>query len=86
MEHGGELPLDVKEVVERGPELRCKNRSAVTDDRVQKAIILYHHVNNYFRQSWNINGDLNWLVVHYLGQSVDNDENRVVAIALLVRR
>ena len=75
MERGGELSLNVKEVVKQGPELRHKNRSVVTNDGVWKTIILYNHVNNHFRQFWSINGDFDWFVIYHLGQTVDNDWN-----------
>ena len=50
VERGGESSFDTKEVAERGPELGCKNHSAVTDDLVWEAVMLYHYVDNYFRQ------------------------------------
>ena len=43
-----------------------------------------YHVYDDFRQSWSINGDFDWLVVHHLSQSIDNDKDRVIAVALLV--
>ena len=58
VEYSGELFLDAKKVTEQKPELGRKNRSAVTDDRVRETMISYHHVNNFFCQSWSINGDL----------------------------
>lgn len=48
--------------------------------------MLQHHVNNYFYQSWNIDGDFNLFVVYHFGQTFDNDENQVIAIALPVSR
>ena len=45
-----------------------------------------YHVYDDFRSSQSINGDFDWLVVHHLGQPVNNDENRVIAIALLVSK
>ena len=42
------LPLDAEEVTEQGPKLECKNCFSVTDDKVQKAIILHPYVYNYF--------------------------------------
>ena len=45
-----------------------------------------YHIYDNFRWSWRINGDFDWLVLHHLGQSVDNDENQVIGVALSVRR
>ena len=85
MECGGESSLDVKEVTERDPKLEHKNRSPVIYDGVWETGISYHHVYDYFCKSWGINGDLNHFVLHYLGQSIDNDKNRVIAVAFPVR-
>ena len=43
------------------------------------------HIYDDFCKSLSIDGDFVWLVVYYLGQLVNNDKNRVVAVALLVR-
>ena len=86
VECGGELSFDVEEVTERGPKLGYKNRSSVTYNRVQKAVMSYHLVYNYFRWSRSINGDFDWFVVHHFGQPVNNDQNEVVAVAFPVRR
>ena len=75
MEGGGEPSFDAKEVTERGPELGGENRPPVTDDGVGKAVVSHHHVDNYVREAWSIHGDFNRLVVHNLGQAIDNDEN-----------
>ena len=56
MERGEELSLDDKKVTDRGPKL--ENRSLVTDNGVREAMVLQHHIDNHFRKSWNINGDL----------------------------
>ena len=45
-----------------------------------------YHIYDNFRQFRSINSDFDWLVVYHLGQLVDNDKNRVVAIALQVRK
>ena len=45
-----------------------------------------YHVYDNFCQSWSINSDFDRLVVYHLGQSVNNNKNRVVAVALLVRK
>ena len=73
MERGGELFLDIKEVVEWGPELGHKNRSAVTDDGVRKTVMSHHYVNNYFRQSWSIDGDFDWLIMYHFCEPVNDD-------------
>ena len=44
-----------------------------------------YHVYDDFRQSRSINSNFDWLVVYHFSQLVDNDENRVVAIAFPVR-
>ena len=53
-----ESSLDVEKVAEQKPELGCKNRFAVTDDRVREAVILHHHIDNYFRQFSSVDSDL----------------------------
>ena len=53
----GESLLDTKEVIEWKPKLEYKNRSPVTYDKVWKAVILYHHVYDYFRLCRSIGGD-----------------------------
>ena len=45
-----------------------------------------YHVYDDFRSFQSINGDFDWLVVYHIRQSVDNDKDRVIAVALLVRR
>ena len=44
-----------------------------------------YHVYDDFRHFQSIDGDFDLIVVHYLGQSVDNNKNGVVVVALLVR-
>lgn len=56
----------------------------VTDNKVLEAIILYHHVNNYLSQSLNFDGNFDWLIVYYFGQTVDNDKNLVVVVSFSV--
>ena len=75
MECGGKPSLDVNKVAEQGLELRRENRFAVTDNGVEEAMMLYHHVNNHFCQSWSINGDFDWLIMHNLGQAINYDKN-----------
>ena len=48
VERSKELSLEAKKIAKRGQELGCKNRSAITDDRVREAVILHHYVDNYF--------------------------------------
>ena len=45
---GRESLLNAKEVTERGPEYECKNRSPVAYDGDREAMMLYHHVYDYF--------------------------------------
>ena len=73
MECDEESSLDTEEVAEQRPELGRKNRSAVTDDGIRKAVMLYHYVDNYFRQSWGIDGDLDWLLMYYFHEPVNDD-------------
>ena len=73
VKRGGESSLDTKEVAERGPELGRKNRSAVTDNGVWEAVMSHHYINNYFRKSWGINGDLDWLIIYHFCGPVNND-------------
>ena len=47
-------------------------------------MISHHHINNYFRQSLSIDSNFDWLIVHYFGQTIDNDKNWVIAITFLV--
>ena len=77
--------FDSKEVTEREPELGRENRFLVAYDGVREAVIFYHHIYDHFCQFWSVDGDFDWLIVYHLGQLVDNDKNRIVAIALLVR-
>ena len=46
----------------------------------------YNHVYDYFRWFWSVDGDLDWLIIHQLGQVVDYDENRVIAVAFPVSK
>ena len=73
MERVGESSFDTIELAEQGPELGRKNRSAITDDRVRKAVILHHYVDNYFCQSWGIDGDHDWLIIHHFREPVNVD-------------
>ena len=47
-------------------------------------MVSYHYVYDYFHQSLSVDGDLDWLTMHYLGQEVDYDENHIVVVALPV--
>ena len=78
--------LDDKEITKWKPELRCKNRFSITDNKVQEALILYYHVNNYFRQSWSINVDFDCFIIYYLSQTINYDKNRVITVAFLVNK
>ena len=49
VERSVEFSLDAKEVTEQGPKLGYKNRSPVTYNGVREAVMLYHHVYDYFR-------------------------------------
>ena len=49
-------------------------------------MILYNYVYDYFSSSQSVDGDLDWLIIHYLGESVDYNENQVVAVAFSVNR
>ena len=44
--------------------------------------MLYHHVDNNFHQFWSIDGDLDWLVMDHLGQTINNNKNQVIVVAL----
>ena len=59
MEGGGESSLDAKEVTEQEPKLGGENRPPVADDGVGKAVVSYHHVDNYLREVRSIDGDFN---------------------------
>lgn len=76
--------FDAKKVTEQEPELRGKNCLSITDNRVGKAVVPYYYVRNYLHKSWSINSDFNWLIVHHFCQTVDNDENLVIAITFSV--
>ena len=69
------MTYDIEEVIKWGPELKCKNRFAIINDRVWETVILYYHVNNYFSESWNINSDFVWFVIYNFCEIVDNDKN-----------
>ena len=84
MKYIEELSLNIEEVIKQEQKLRCKNRSAVTDNRVWETVILHYHVDNCFRQPWSINGDFNWLVIYNFGQVVDNDKTWFITVAFLV--
>lgn len=83
---GKKLLFDVKKATKQEPELRCKNRSAITNNRIGETIILYYHIDNYVCKSWSTNNNFNWLVVYYFGLTIDNNENKVVVITFLVNR
>ena len=40
----------------------------------------HYHVDNDFSKARDIDGDLNWLVINYLYESIDNDKDWVVII------
>ena len=48
LERGKESSFDTKEVTKQRLKLRQKNRSLLTYDEVREAVMLYHHVYNYF--------------------------------------
>lgn len=78
------MSLNAKKVTEQRPEFRHKNHFAVIDDGVYETMMLYHQIDNYFPQSWSIRGDLNWFVVDYFIQAIDNDKNQVITIAFSI--
>ena len=49
VKRGGKFFFDAEEVAEREPELGRQNRSLVTNNKVKKAVILYHYTYDYFR-------------------------------------
>ena len=73
MEYGEELFFHVKEIVKWGTELGRKIRSAVIDDGVSKAVMLYHYIDNYFRHSRSFDGNFDWFIMHYFCKSINND-------------
>ena len=48
VEYGRELFLDTKEVIKGEPKFIFKNCSVFIDDRIQEAIMLHYHIDNYF--------------------------------------
>lgn len=73
-------------MIKQGWELEAKNQSLVTNDKVGKIIILQQHIDNYFCKAWNINGNFNWLIMHYFYQAIEDDKNWVMIITFPVGR
>ena len=46
----------------------------------------YYHVDDNLSKARGVDGDLNWLVMNYLCESIDNDKDWVVTIFFLIRR
>lgn len=82
VEHGGKSSFDTEEVTQQGPKFGHKNRFLVTNNGVQEAVMSYHYIYDNFRQYWSVNGDFDQLIIHHLGQVVDYNQNRVVAIRI----
>ena len=83
---GRKLSLYAKEVTEQRPEFGRENRSPVTNDGVQEAMILHQHVNNHLCPSCSINSNFDWLVMHHVGQAINNDKNQVITMVFPVSR
>ena len=49
-------------------------------------MMLHYHIDNYICQSWSIDSNFDWFVVYYLGQRVNNNENRVIVITIPVSK
>lgn len=75
---------DIKEIAEPKPEFKGKNRSAVIDAGVGEAVMLHHHIDNYFCKSGNINCDFKRFIMHYFCQIIDNDKNWVIIVAFSI--
>ena len=45
-----------------------------------------YYVKDNFCEAGSINGDLDWFVVEHLCESVDNDKDRVIAVAFSIGR
>lgn len=65
MKDNRELLLNAKEIIKQDAKLGDENCLVVADNRVEKIVILYHHVDNYFCKAQSINFELNWLVIYY---------------------
>ena len=48
LKYNKKLFFDTKKVAKQKPKLRCKNCSAVTNNKVEKIIVLYYQVDNQF--------------------------------------
>lgn len=56
----------------------------IINDKIREVIILHHHINNYFYNSQSINSDLDRLIIHYFGQTVNNKKNQIVVVIFLI--
>lgn len=61
------LLLNAKEVIQLGTKRKYKNRSAITNDRVSETVVLHHYVDNYFYKFYNMNDDLDQLIIDHFG-------------------
>lgn len=57
MKSNRKLVFDAKQVKKQKPKLKDENQSLVTDNRAEKVVILYYHINNYFHRIQRINID-----------------------------
>ena len=40
----------------------------------------YYHVNDDLSKAWNVNNDLDWLVMNYFYELVDDDEDWIIVV------
>ena len=46
----------------------------------------YYHINDDLSKTRGVDGDLDWLVINYLYEPIDNDKDWVVIVSLLIRQ
>ena len=46
----------------------------------------HYHVNDDLSKAWGVDGDLDWFVMNYLCEPIDDDKDRVITVSLSIRR
>ena len=71
---GGEKPtLNANKIAKRWPEFRGEKRAPIGDYWVWKVVLTYYHFYYNFYKPEYINGNLDWFVVNYLHELINND-------------
>lgn len=59
VKYDGKLSFNTKKIIKWWLELRYKNCSIDTNNRIKETVVLHYYINNYFCKFWSINSDFN---------------------------